>query len=196
MHGIGAIILAAGGSSRLGQSKQLLTFRGKSLIRRAIDAAEIAGCDPIVVVVGADEEAVRTEVMQKPVHMVENANWQNGLGTSVRAGVRALTERESVLDSIVLLACDQPFVDGDTIRQLIELGQGSHKHIVASAYSDTLGIPALFDRSCFEELLRLEDQSGAKTIIMSDPLRVAKLSFPKGSVDIDTMADYEALRER
>jgi molybdenum cofactor cytidylyltransferase len=79
------------------------------------------------------------------------------------------------------------------IKQLIRLREQTGKAIVASSYSNTLGVPALFDRSYSEELLSLGDASGAKSIILSDRDRVAELSFPKGEIDIDTVEDYVKL---
>jgi molybdenum cofactor cytidylyltransferase len=92
-----------------------------------------------------------------------------------------------------LLTCDQPFLKTDTIERLIATREKTKKVIVASSYSETLGVPALFDRSCFQELLALDDETGAKAIILSNRERVVELLFPEGKIDIDTAADYEKL---
>jgi molybdenum cofactor cytidylyltransferase len=102
-----------------------------------------------------------------------------------------LIEDHRSLAAVALLVCDQPFVDARVIKRLIAIRKSSKRRIVASAYSDTLGVPALFDRSCFDELLQLADNSGAKPIILRDLQRVATFPFPQGAVDIDTAADYE-----
>src|SRR5438045_3195305 len=88
--GIAAVILAAGASSRLGKPKQLLGFRGHSLLRRAAEAALSAGCQPVVVVLGACLEPSVRELAGLPVQVVENREWQEGIGSSVRTGVEAL----------------------------------------------------------------------------------------------------------
>jgi molybdenum cofactor cytidylyltransferase len=193
MPDIGAVILAAGGSSRLGQPKQLLQFRDKTLVRRTVDAAREAGCSPIVVVVGSDREKVSRELEQTGAVLVENINWDDGIGTSIRSGMQHLVDTRPKVQAIVLLVCDQPFVDSHTIEQLIALGERTKKAIVASSYAGTLGVPALFDRSCDAELLELNDTSGAKPIIFSNQDRVAEFPFPKGEIDIDTAADYERI---
>jgi molybdenum cofactor cytidylyltransferase len=193
MGDIGALILAAGQSSRLGRPKQILGFRGKSLLRRMADAASDAKCSPVVVVLGSDAKLVREELNQTSAKIVENENWQRGIGTSIRAGVRYLIANAPSLDAILLLVCDQPFVDARLIKRAIKLREKTNKPIVASGYSDTLGVPALFDRSCFGELIALRDDSGAKPIILRDPERVAQFSFPEGAIDIDTTEDYEKL---
>ena len=95
--------------------------------------------------------------------------------------------------AVVLLACDQPFVDAGTVAMLIKKQEASGKPIVASAYADTLGIPALFDRSCFESLLALPDDSGAKALIESSLHDVAQVEFKEGAIDVDTPADFERI---
>jgi molybdenum cofactor cytidylyltransferase len=207
MRNIGAVILAAGGSTRLGQPKQLLTFRGETLVRRAVRAASEAGCDPVIVVVAGDlAKPIRSELdirdsrisssaalknWVRPI-LVENAEWQRGLGTSIRCGIQEM--REST-DAVVLLTCDQPLVDGAVIAQLISMQEKSSKPIVASSYSNTLGVPALFDRSCFEALMALADDSGAKRLIANQINDVASIPFERGAFDIDTQEDFERLKK-
>lgn len=194
MAKIGAVILAAGESSRLGRPKQLVQFQGKSLLRRIIDAAIQAGCAPVAIVTGRDHAKVSTEI--DDAVLIENEHWELGIGTSIRAGVAALTnDKGTLLDAIVLLVCDQPFVDSNVIRSLIERHTQTGKPIAASSYAGTVGVPALFDRICFAELLALPDDSGAKPIFQAEPGRVAKFEFPEGMRDIDTIADYENLSQ-
>src|ERR1700730_6329027 len=193
MSNIGAVILAAGKSSRLGQPKQLLQFRGKTLVRRIVDAARESGCSPLVVVLGSDKEKIARELEQTNAVIVENSNWNNGIGTSIRSAVQHLIDIAPNMEAIVLLVCDQPLVDAHTIEHLIALGEKTKRAIVASSYAGTLGVPALFDRSCTEELLRLDDASGAKPIILLNHDRVAEFFFPEGKIDIDIAADYERL---
>jgi molybdenum cofactor cytidylyltransferase len=193
MKKIGCVILAAGESSRFGRQKQLLSFQGQSLVWRIVDTASAAGCLPIAVVVGSNHQNIRRELETLPVLLVENENWQAGIGTSIRAGVQALTAQGPRLEAIVLLVCDQPFVKTETIKKLITLFDTSQKPIVASRYADTLGVPALFNLFCFTELLALPDNQGAKAIIHSNLVRVAELPFPEGAIDIDNPADYEKL---
>ena len=204
MRNVGAVVLAAGGSSRLGQPKQLLTFRGETLVRRAVRAAAEAGCDPVIVVVRGQNDAIQSEVDIRDsrispssssekttrVMVVENAEWRNGVGTSIRRGVEHLP---GFVDAAVLLTCDQPFVDAGVIRRLISTQEKTGKPIVASAYANTLGVPAIFDRSCFAALLTLRDDSGAKTLMTTRPNDVAAVGFEQGAIDIDTPEDFERL---
>jgi len=194
MRNVGAIILAAGGSSRFGQAKQLLSFQGESLVRRAVRTAIEAGCACVTVVVGDARDRIETELRETPAVIVENPEWQRGLGTSIRCGLRHLLSSRPEIDAVVLLACDQPFADASVITSLIAQRENSHKPIVACSYANTLGIPALFDRACFQSLLALPDDSGAKTLIESRSADVAQIEFEKGAIDIDTPADFERIR--
>jgi molybdenum cofactor cytidylyltransferase len=231
MRNVGAIILAAGGSSRLGQPKQLLTFRGESLIRRAVRAAAEAECTPIVIVVGdaregielnldirdsrisppSGEERVALPLAQPSAKasasaspstvgpaavgkliIIENAEWRDGIGTSIRCGLERLPKD---VDAAVLLTCDQPFLDAAIVRQLIATHEETDKLIVASSYANTLGVPALFDRSCFEALLALPDATGAKAFIQSRRGEMASIPFARGEIDIDTPEDLRRLTD-
>ena len=190
---IGAVIVAAGGSSRLGQPKQLLRFRGKSLVYHIVVAARQAGCSPVIVVIGSDSEKVTGELRSASAVIVENENWQRGIGSSIRAGIQGLIDYAPEIDAVVLLVCDQPGVNADTIRNLVTRREETNKSIVASAYANTLGVPALFHRSFFQELLSLANEAGAKSIILRSRERVAEVKFPEGEIDIDTREDWEEL---
>jgi molybdenum cofactor cytidylyltransferase len=122
--------------------------------------------------------------------VIENEAWRNGIGTSIRRGVEELA---GSVEAIVLLGCDQPFVDATIIAQLVAAHQKTGKRIVASTYANTLGIPALFDRSCFAALMALPDESGAKALIEREAPNVAAIAFEEGAIDIDTSEDFERL---
>ena len=186
------MILAAGGSSRFGQPKQLIPFQGKSLVRRIIDAACSAGCSPVIVVIGSEDEKLRRELDRTGVVTVENQHWQRGIGSSIRCGIHGLVENSPDVEGSVLLVCDQPAVDAHVIERLVALRETTGKSIVASSYADTLGVPALFTRSVFKELLSLGDNTGAKSIILRNRERIALLPFSEGQIDIDTWEDLES----
>jgi molybdenum cofactor cytidylyltransferase len=185
--------LAAGESSRLGQPKQLIQFRGKTLVRRMVDAASEAGCRPILVVLGSNKlvQGISSELKKTGATIVANPNWKCGIGTSIRAGIQNLLEIAPEVEATVLLTCDQLFVDRAVIDGLITLHHQTRKPIVAASYAGTLGVPALFDRSRLPELLGLDDSAGAKSIILSNRDQVAEFPFPEGGIDIDTAEDRE-----
>lgn len=115
------------------------------------------------------------------------------IGGSIRVGVAHLVDVDPEIAAIVLLVCDQPFVDADLIRNLIALREKTGKGIVASSYSGTVGVPAIFARPVCSELRALKGDSGAKKIIFTNRERVAEFPFPLGKIDIDTLDDYKNL---
>lgn len=192
---IGAIVLAAGGSSRFAvgspsarRPKQLLTYEGMTFVRRAARAA-LGARGPVVIVVGREQEEIAHELLGLPVTIVPNDRWERGLGGSLRCGLAALLP----CDAIVILVCDQPRVDEAVIRRLIAEHERTGDAIVACAYAGTLGVPALFGRGLFKELRALPDEQGAKSIILRHRDRVATIDFPAGAFDIDTPDDYRRL---
>ncbi|MFL6527406.1 MAG: NTP transferase domain-containing protein [Chthoniobacterales bacterium] len=187
MRRVGALILAAGGSTRFGAPKQLLKFGGKSLVRRIADAAAGACCDPIVIVAGDAIDQVRDQV--RGCEVIRNPHWQRGIGSSIKCGLEQFRDR---VTAIVMLACDQPFVSAEIIKELI----AQDAPIVASSYDDTMGIPALFDSAYFDALAGLPDQTGAKALLEQHRAAVAVVAFPDGAVDIDTPADFDGLNLR
>jgi molybdenum cofactor cytidylyltransferase len=190
---VGAVILAAGGSARLGFPKQLIQYRGKTLVRRAIDTVESVPCRPLILVVGSHADEVSKEARGTSCLIVPNPDWEAGLGTSIRAGLNAALEIEPELRALFLLLCDQYAVNKDHLRALIKTRMDIACAIVASEYSGTIGVPAVFDRSCFAELLALPDDSGAKSVILKDRARVGAVSFPEGTADVDSPEDVDGL---
>jgi molybdenum cofactor cytidylyltransferase len=190
---VAAVVLAAGGSTRFGKPKQFALFQGETFIRRIVAAAIQAGCTPVAVVTGEDSAQVTLELTRLSVSIAMNPGWLSGVGSSIRVGVQRAMDLAADLDASLLLSCDQPFVTAAVLAQLIQMRLTSGQPIVASAYAATLGIPALFDRSCFPDLLRLKEDSGAKKIILARPHDVVSFDFPAGAIDIDTAADYAKL---
>jgi molybdenum cofactor cytidylyltransferase len=193
----GLIILAAGASSRLGTPKQNLIYQGQTLLQRAIHTAlTSACCEKIVVVLGANEGVIRPNISDHQIHITYNPNWQEGIASSIRLGITELQKLEPNIKAAILMLCDQPFVDPLLIYQLTERKAENNNGIIACAYKDTLGVPALFDASYFPQLLMLQGKEGAKKLIKAFSHDVLPVAFPLGAIDIDTMDDYEGLEER
>ena len=189
--GIGVIVLAAGGSSRLGSPKQLVTFRGETLVRQAAKAALESVCDQVVVVVGSYALAMCQELNDLPVTIVENKNWQSGISSSIRSGIEEMMASD--LEGVVIMLCDQPFVTARVLNELINSHRKTGRAIVASTYGTTRGVPAFFAPELFTELASLTKDEGARRIIASHPGKVATVAFPHGAIDIDTPEDRERL---
>jgi molybdenum cofactor cytidylyltransferase len=190
---IAIIILAAGTSSRLGSPKQLLSYKGKNLLRHTVDEALETGCASIFVVLGANSELLRMELKDKPVSIVENTGWQEGMASSIRCGLETITNTILRPDSIIFMVCDQPYVSSSLLLNLVEKKNKTGMPIVASSYEDKIGTPALFHRSFFPALMELKGDKGARKLIADNPDKVATVSFPEGITDIDTKEDFEKL---
>jgi molybdenum cofactor cytidylyltransferase len=180
------VVLAAGGSSRMGRPKQLLPVGGTSLLRRAAELA--VECGPAVVVLGAGAERLVSELDGLPVTVAENPDWDRGPGTSVAAGMTAIDESS---DAVVFLLCDQPAVTVAHVRRLIAAHETAGLPMAASGYGGSVGVPALFARELFPALRALDPAAGAKRLLARNPDRVAVIPFPDGAIDLDTPADYE-----
>ncbi len=189
MEKTGAVILAAGGSSRLGQPKQFLLHHGQTLLERSVDAA--ADCFPTVVVAGRDASRVKELLRNHQVDIVENAEWERGIGTSIRAGLTRLMELAPDLEAAVILLCDQPHITAALVRKILTTRTSEQKSIVACHYADAPGVPALFARSIFPQLLSLADRHGAKAILSEKTNDSSTIAFPEGAIDIDTPAEKE-----
>jgi molybdenum cofactor cytidylyltransferase len=191
--GVGAVILAAGSSSRMGSPKQALQYRGQSLLRRAVLAAVGAGCYPVIVVTGANAELSRRELDGLDVREVLNIRWETGMASSVRAGVEGLVAADADADAVVFMLCDQPHVTVEIISRLVAAHRATGSAIVASTYSGSFGVPALFGGALFAELVRLEGRSGAKEVINRHASEAHFLPFQGGEVDVDTPDDFSRL---
>lgn len=189
----GVVLLAAGASSRLGRPKQLLMFQGKTLLDHAITSAKNSKAKNIVLVVGANEAAIIHSVITSGITVVKNENWEQGMSTSIIAGLQKIQMEEPAIESVIFMACDQPFVTAVLINKLIENYEQIQKPIVASSYGNSVGIPALFDKTIFAAIMTLTGDKGAKKIINQHPDLVHSIDFPLGNNDIDTLSDYEQL---
>ncbi len=185
------IILAAGGSKRFGQPKQLLEWQGKPLTRHVVEIAIQAGLAPVIVVLGADSQRVSAALEGMTVVQVENPKWEAGQSTSVTTGVRALP---GDVGSTVFLVVDQPYANAPVIRELIKAHSHSRAHLVAPMVDGQRTNPVLFDRDTFPDLLRLEGDTGGRAIFNRYPLEFVPWSDPRLLMDIDTLADYELLK--
>jgi molybdenum cofactor cytidylyltransferase len=186
----GIIILAAGSSSRLGYSKQLLKLQGQALLTRAINTAANVPSSDICVVLGANADEHIKVLANLPVQVIHNERWNSGIGSSIRTGINFFQGRPTI-DKVIITVCDQPFVTTTHLCKLVEEHHRKGKAIVASGYAGELGVPALFTRSVFSELVALEGQVGAKMIILRDPSRLSVVPLDKGEIDIDTDDDVK-----
>ena len=189
MNKIGIIILAAGESSRLGRPKQLLPFGGKTLLAHIADQALEAALEPVIVVTGAYAAAVGDSLRDRPVAIVHNPRWEEGIASGIVAGLKELLSMQPHSRGVIVAVCDQPHLSATLLGELTEQFAVSGKSLVASVYLNTLGTPVLFGSRYFGALLHLSGAEGAKKLLKAYPDDVATVSFPGGEMDIDTEED-------
>lgn len=185
-----AIILAAGDSRRYGTPKQLAPWHGGTLLQHAITQA-MAVCHPAVtVVLGARAETIHASLPDRGIEVVHNPDWREGMASSIRAGIAALPDRA---EAALIMLCDQPMISETSLSALAQRWRQNPQSIVASRYNGTHGVPAVFPRAFFAELLALRGDRGARQVMNAHPQRLETLPLPEAGVDIDTPADLQNL---
>lgn len=188
---IAAVILAAGASARMGRPKLLLTYQGIPLLQRAVNAAVRGGCDDVVVVLGANREEYLPALQGTTARLVHNPDFAHGMSGSIRVGIEALGDGTQ---AAVIMLADQPFIDAGIVHDLIQTYRASGKKIVASTYGGVRGVPVLFDRALFLELLLLEGDQGARQVMGTYPDHIAAVEIPPDAArDVDTPNDARSL---
>jgi molybdenum cofactor cytidylyltransferase len=193
---ISIILLAAGSSSRMGQSKQLLEVNGTPLLLHSVQVALDCGAQSVNVVLGANELAHREIIKTLPISIISNHYWKSGMGSSIKSGLNYVVRKYSDTEAVIIMVCDQPALNAAHLRKLISTFKETSSPIVASSYSGTAGVPALFSRAFFSNILMLKDDQGAKKIIEQFPEQRVTVDFPDGSFDIDTGEDYQNYLKR
>lgn len=193
---IGAIVLAAGASSRMGTPKQLLPVNGVPLVLRAVKAALETTAWPIVVVVGANAGLIRPVLATHPVLIVENASWIEGMASSIRTGIDTLQQFSRSVSGALVILCDQPALSAAVLSKLIHEQERTGRSIVAARYGGRNGAPALFMREHFSALKTLTGEEGARSLLQAPADRIATLELAELSVDLDTPADYAAYQTK
>lgn len=190
MDKIPIVLLAAGGSSRMGMPKPLLQWGSKTLIEHQLLTLIKTG-NPLVVVLGAAYQRVEPVVKEYNLSVVFNPNWEQGMGTSIAAGVAEVSKSYPAAEGVLIALIDQPLVTDSHYSALINAFQAGRQQIVAS-YSEQgwLGVPALYDRHYFEELMLLNAGAGAKQIIKKYPNKVIRVDAGALLDDMDTPEKY------
>jgi molybdenum cofactor cytidylyltransferase len=190
----GIIILAAGSSGRLGKPKQLLPYKGETLLQHLVNEARNSRVDYVVLVLGADAALIQQNIQARDIHIAINESWKDGMASSIRTGINKLQELHPEIDGAILMVCDQPYVTASLLDNLLLMHLKTGKPIVTSSFGDTTGPPALFHESIFPELLQLTGDKGARKIVEGHSGNVVTVPFPRGLIDIDTKSDYENLQ--
>lgn len=191
---VGAVVLAAGASLRLGRPKQLLLLEGEPLVARAARLAGEAGAAPVFAVVGAEQEKVSAALAQVKCIPVANADWAQGMASSIHAGLSAMDAYTPEAAGALILACDQPRLTAAHLRALMDaFAAHNGDAIAASAYAGKMGVPAVFPRAVFGRLRSLSGDKGARALLTDAPCPVVALPFDGGEIDIDLPGDLGEL---
>lgn len=188
---VSAVILAAGASTRMGRPKLAIPVRGTPMIRRVAAAALASRCGEAIIVLGTHADLYRSLLDGLTVRTVENPDPTHGMGSSIRAGIEAVSPDAS---GAVILLADQPFVSAEVIDRLIEAVVADRRRIVASEHRGAVCPPAYFPRAYFPELLTLEGDCGARGVIQAHPRECVLVPLPEScAVDVDTDTDLSAI---
>lgn len=188
--GYAAIVLAAGGSRRLGRAKQLLTRNGETLVHRAVRLAASTGAERIVVVTGADYERVAEAIADLHAEVVVNSQWETGLASSLQLATHAL---RSHMGHTLILGCDQPALEGGHLQQLIAGASTSASGCAATQHGDQLGSPVVVPVTLLQaaDLLHGDRGFGAYLNALA-PDSVWRLNAPELQLDIDSPENEQA----
>ena len=193
---IAAIVPAAGMSTRMGRNKLLLAFKGKALIAQAVDTLLESEVDEIIVVLGHEADKVKEKLRGKQVTFVENSNYRQGMGTSIRAGLGAVS---SGATAIMIYLADQPLLEPEDVKRLIGAfadAREQGKSIVVPFFHGQRGNPVILDSSYKEAILDVVGEVGCKRVIKRNPDKVLVVEMETDHVvrDVDSIEDYEGLR--
>lgn len=166
-----------------------------TLLENALLAATRSSADYVVVVTGANRSENEVVIHKFPVKIAFNNNWEKGIGSSIKCGLEWATANLKQLHAVIITVCDQPYLNKDVFNRLIGHYHKSGKKVVASAYNDSIGVPVLYDRSMFTDLMKIPDEEGAKKYILSSIENdlLEKVPFTKGEFDINDLNDFEKM---
>ncbi|MHB1871241.1 MAG: nucleotidyltransferase family protein [Steroidobacteraceae bacterium] len=184
-----ALVLAAGASRRFGAIKQLARIGHEPMLLHAVRCAA-AAADRTWVILGAHADELAALLERAPVTVCVNANWPEGLSSSIRAGIERLPDS---CDGALLALADQALLTAEQYARLAQVWRGAPQSIAAARYGARPGAPAIFPRRLFGDLLRLAGDAGARALLRDHADEVLEVPMPSAGVDIDTPADLAAL---
>ena len=187
---IAVVILAAGESSRMHQTKQLLPWGKSTLLGSAIKEALQSNSEKVYVVLGAKAETIQMQCNSTDVSWILNKNWKRGMGSSISCAINHVNLKTDY-DGILIMLCDQPLIDADYLNKMISTFKRSNKGIVATAYKHRKGVPVLFHKKYLEELSNLDGNLGAKKIIADNSKDVFDIDPNGKEKDLDTLEEYQ-----
>ena len=188
-----AIVLAAGTSSRMGkENKRFLKIAGKTVLQWTVDNVLASKVAQTIVVAGNDFDEILGYLNPSGVTVVHNKNYQSGMSSSLKAGLKMI-DRSS--EGALILLADQPNLQPQTLNRFLELFSNGGKKIIAGRYSHITGNPVLFHCEFFNDLLQLQGDAGARSVLKRFPEDIATVEIPpEQCLDIDTPEDFSEMK--
>ena len=190
---IANLILAAGSSSRMQRTKQVLPWRNTTLLGNALQQAENTALLDVYLVLGANAEEIKSKIDLKKENVFLNLDWKKGLGSSIACGVTELEKLPEEYNAVLITLADQPLIDSAYLTKMVSLFSTSISTIVATNYGDRVGVPAIFDATYFSELKELGQDYGAKEVLIKYAEEIVMVEPNGKEIDIDTKEDYSNL---
>ncbi len=188
---IATLVLAAGKSSRMGLPKQLLKLGSTTLLGKVIETVSSIPNNSIFCVLGANANTIKKTIEAYQVQIVNNYNYDQGLSSSIITGVEYISKFD--FDAVLVVLGDQPKIESDYLKQMIEYTNKKDTSIIASKYKDRNGVPAIFPKKYFNTLLNLVGDKGASKILNNNEFPVITMNLQINLIDIDTKEDYQNL---
>jgi len=160
---IAALILAAGESSRMGSDKALLAYRGSTFLEHIVGTLRNAGLERVTVVLGHHADEIHRAVKFTGVEVVVNQEYAKGQTSSLQAGLRDLNQED--VQAVLLCLVDHPAISAEVVKKLIRAFEKSRAPVVIPTYQGQRGHPVLIARQLFGDLLALDPQVGANTVV-------------------------------
>jgi molybdenum cofactor cytidylyltransferase len=196
MGNTAVLVLAAGASTRLGQPKQLLNFGGKGLLQHILEQSIPLPFSARFLILGAYSADIQENTNTFDFQILQNEHWEEGMASSLRMDIQAVADHPSAPEQILVLLADQPFVSTALLQTLLDTHRSARPLITASQYGETKGVPAVFSKTVFPELLQLQGDRGANRLIRQYEAQVVTVPFEAGNIDMDTQEDYQQWRDK
>lgn len=190
---LAVLILAAGNSTRMGVPKQLLKWKESNLLQHTINTVNQLNTENVLVL-GAYFNRIKASINSENIMVLFNGSWEKGLSQSIVLGVGHIKESHPNIESILIMLADQPLIDLYYLNEMIGLHHLNPNKIICTLYqNDKRGVPAIFNKTFFEDLLQLNDDIGAKELLNKHSNDLILLNGTRHTADIDTMDDYDRL---
>lgn len=196
MKKVAVLVLAAGASSRMQTPKQLLKIGDKTLLEIVLEKAKTISALPIFCVLGANAVLIQSETSSENIEFIINENYRQGLSSSIVEGINYLEKKNIFIDGVIILLADQPAVEINYLKNLLQLFDENPTKIIASKYPKNSGVPAIFPKLFFNELQVLEGDFGAKEFLHKNKNQVICSNFNPSLIDLDTKEDYENFKKK